>query len=190
VTRPDDTGATSSGSRPAASALPLDSDVDAAAPESIPARPLHLRPRYILLVGLGGALGTLARYGVGLVVPHPWQLPWPTLTVNLFGAFLLGALLEGLARRGRDEGRRRTLRLLVGTGFMGGFTTYSSLAVESAQLLRDDRLWAAAGYGIVTLVVGLLASLFGMWVAGAHHRSVVRRAHRNAQQNATDGAAS
>lgn len=129
-----------------------------------------------MLVGLGGALGTLARYGVGLVIPHAWQLPWPTLTVNLLGAFLLGAVLEALARRGSDEGHRRLLRLLIGTGFMGGFTTYSSLAVETTELLRDNRLAAGIGYGIVTLVVGLLASLFGMWAAGAHHRFVVRKA--------------
>lgn len=146
--------------------------------------PVHLQPWFILLVGIGGALGTLARYGVGLVVPHAWQLPWPTLTVNLLGAFLLGVLLEALVRRGHDEGRKRTMRLLVGTGFMGGFTTYSSLAVETSELLRDDRLLAAVGYGLTTLVVGLLASLLGMWLAAAHHRSVVRRAAHDAHPKA------
>lgn len=138
--------------------------------------PVHLRPWYILLVGIGGALGTLARYGAELVIPRAWQLPWPTLTVNLIGAFLLGVLLEALVRRGRDDGRRRAARLFIGTGFMGGFTTYSSLAVETFELLRDDRLLAAVGYGLVTLVVGLLASLLGVWLAAAHHRSASRRA--------------
>lgn len=141
-------------------------------------RQVHLRPAFILLVGVGGALGTLARYGVGLAIPQSWQLPWPTLTVNLLGAFLLGVLLEGLTRRGHDDGRRRAMRLLIGTGFMGGFTTYSSLAVETSELLRDDRLWAGIGYGLTTLVVGLIASLFGIWVAAAHHRSVIRREGR------------
>jgi CrcB protein len=149
------------------------------------ARPVHVQPRFILLVGLGGALGTLARYGAQLVVPHTWQLPWPTLIVNLVGAFLLGFLLEALVRRGRDDGGRRAMRLLIGTGFMGGFTTYSSLAVETSELLRDDRLLAAAGYGLVTLVVGLFASLLGMWLAAAHHRSVVRRSARDARPGAT-----
>jgi CrcB protein len=145
---------------------------------------VYLRPWFIMLVGLGGALGTLARYGVELVVPRGWQLPWPTLIVNLLGAFLLGVLLEALVRRGRDDGRRRTMRLLIGTGFMGGFTTYSSLAVETSELLRDDRLLAAAGYGLVTLVAGLFASLLGMWLAAAHHRSVLRRAARDAHPEA------
>lgn len=139
------------------------------------ARPLYLRPRYILLVGIGGAAGTLARYLISLVMPEAFGLPWPTLTVNLIGAFLLGMLLEGLARRGHDEGRRRMLRLLLGTGFMGGFTTYSSLAVETEQLLRAGRVWEAIGYGLITVVIGLLAAFFGMWIAAVHHRSVVRR---------------
>ncbi|TAM70810.1 MAG: fluoride efflux transporter CrcB [Microbacteriaceae bacterium] len=138
-------------------------------------RPLYLRPWCILLVGIGGAAGTLARYLVSLIVPTALQLPWPTLTVNIVGAFLLGVLLEGLARRGHDEGRRRMLRLLIGTGFMGGFTTYSSLAVETEQLLQAGRVWESIGYGLTTVVVGLLASFLGMWIAAVHHRSVVRR---------------
>jgi fluoride exporter len=147
--------------------------VSAAAPPSL--RPLHLRPLLILLVGIGGAFGTLARYLIGLVVPETLQLPWPTLTVNIVGAFLLGVLLEGLSRPGRDERRSSILRLLLGTGFLGGFTTYSSLAVEAEQLLRAGRVWESIGYGLTTVVVGLLASLLGMWIAVVRHRSVARR---------------
>ncbi|MEO8907266.1 MAG: fluoride efflux transporter CrcB [Microbacteriaceae bacterium] len=150
-------------------------------------RPLYLRPWNILLVGVGGAAGTLARYLVSLAVPEALQLPWPTLTVNLLGAFLLGILLEGLARRGRDEGRRRMLRLLIGTGFMGGFTTYSTLAVETEQLLRAGRVWESIGYGLTTVTVGLLAALLGMWIAAVHHRWVVRRAGHD--RPATDSSA-
>jgi len=145
------------------------------------ARPLFLRPWYVFLVGVGGAAGTLARYLISLVIPEAFGLPWPTLTVNLVGAFLLGMLLEGLARRGHDEGRRRTLRLLIGTGIMGGFTTYSSLAVEAEQLLRAGRIWESIGYGLITVVAGLLAAFFGMWIAAVHHRAAVRRGGGHAE---------
>jgi len=143
--------------------------------EAVRERPLHLRPLFILYVFCGGALGTFARYAVALALPTWWALPWPTFAVNIVGAFLLGALLDGLARRGRDHGLRRALRLLIGTGFMGGFTTYSSLAVDGAQLFQADRAWAAIGYLLVTLVVGAAATALGILVAGAHHRSVLRR---------------
>lgn len=143
-----------------------------------PERPLHLRPLFILYVFCGGALGTLARYLVSVFLPTWWSLPWPTFAVNIVGAFLLGALLEGLARRGHDHGMRRALRLLIGTGFLGGFTTYSSLAVDGVQLFRADRAGAAIGYLLVTVVVGAASTALGILVAGAHHRSVLRRAER------------
>ena len=92
--------------------------------------PVHLRPAFIGLVALGGALGTLARFGVERLLGTSEGLPVGTLTVNLVGAFVLGALIEGLALRGSDAGRRRAARLLAGTGVLGGFTTYSALAVE------------------------------------------------------------
>jgi CrcB protein len=161
---------------------PIDSDVDTMGTRSIVPRPIHLRPTYVLLVALGGAAGTAARYGISLVVPTAWQLPLPTFTVNVTGAFLLGLLLESIARRGRDEGVRRTLRLLVGTGFMGGFTTYSTLAVDATGLLRDGRIAEGIGYGIATVVVGLAASVGGILLAAALHRARVARAGRRAQQ--------
>ena len=68
------------------------------------------------LVFLGGATGTLARWAVGLAVPHLDRVPLGTFVVNVVGAFVLGALTAGLARRGPDQGRRRALRLTVGTG--------------------------------------------------------------------------
>jgi CrcB protein len=151
------------------SALPIDSDIGSGGAQPAERAP-QLRPAYILLVGIGGAIGTLARYAVSVIVPQAWALPLPTLAVNLVGAFLLGVLMEALARRGDDTGNRRMLRLLLGTGLMGGFTTYSSLAVETAQLFGDGRIWAAIGYAVVTVVVGLLASFAGIWIAAAVHR--------------------
>jgi len=121
----------------------------------------------MLVVFAGGAVGTLARYLLALALPPIGGLPIATLLVNVVGAFLLGALLGGLARRGDESRRGRTLRLLIGTGFMGGFTTYSSLAVETTQLFGGGSGWLGAGYAIGTLVVGLGASLGGIALGGA-----------------------
>lgn len=132
-------------------------------------RPLHLRFSCILLVMVGGTLGTLARYGVDLVLPSPNGWPLPTLTVNICGAFGLGLLLEALARQGNETGQRRIFRLLAGTGFLGAFTTYSALTLEAVQLLLDGRAAEATSYLAVTLLGGIAASWFGI-LLGASRR--------------------
>ena len=118
------------------------------------------------VVFAGGAIGTLVRYLLGLALPPVDGLPVATLLVNIVGAFLLGVLLGGLAKRGDESRRGRTIRLLIGTGFMGGFTTYSSLAVETAQLIGGGNGWLGAAYALGTLIVGLAASLGGIAVGG------------------------
>ena len=133
-------------------------------------RPPHLQGRLLVLVLLGGAAGTLARRAVGLAVPPVADLPLGTLVVNLVGAFVLGALLEHLAGRGRDEGRRRDLRLTFGTGFCGGFTTYSALAVDTDGLLRAGQVGPGLAYALGTVALGLVASALG--VAAARRRPV------------------
>jgi CrcB protein len=70
--------------------------------------------------------------------------------------------LETLASRGPDDGRRRRLRLLLGTGVLGGFTTYSALATETGLLLTDGRAGAALLYALGTVIVGALASWAGI----------------------------
>ena len=132
-------------------------------------RPVHLRPRYLVLVGLGGALGTAGREGLGLVIPTLGVVPLSTWCVNVAGAFLLGMFLEALSRRGPDEGRRRSVRLLVGTGFLGGFTTYSALATETGLLLNTGSVGWAIGYSVGTVVLGGLASWLGIIVAARIH---------------------
>ncbi|MCG2620914.1 CrcB family protein [Arthrobacter sp. I2-34] len=126
-------------------------------------RPVHLRPASILLVVLGGMFGTLARYGVALVLPAPGGWPLPTLAVNLAGAFALGLLLESLLRAGADDGGRRAVRLAAGTGFLGGFTTYSTFALELNELVSTGSSWTAIVYAALTVGVGFLASLAGIW---------------------------
>ena len=123
---------------------------------------MHLRPRSLALVGLGGALGTAGRYGVTEQVPLLPAVPAGTLLVNVVGAFLLGLLLERLLRGGADTGSRLDLRLLLGTGVLGGFTTYSSLALDAVTLLADGRGGRAAAYRLATLLLGGCASLLGI----------------------------
>lgn len=133
-------------------------------------RPIHLQPAAILLVVAGGSLGTLARYGVSLLVPAAAGWPWGTLAVNLAGAFVLGLLLEYLLLRAPDDGGRRTLRLAAGTGFLGAFTTYSALALETSTLAAGPSPGLAAAYVLATLAGGSIASLAGIRLASRRLR--------------------
>ncbi|MGJ9421760.1 fluoride efflux transporter FluC [Aeromicrobium sp. CF3.5] len=120
----------------------------------MPARPLSL-PRAGLLVLAGGTLGTLGRHGVTVWWSDPGTWPWPTFAVNVIGSFLLGLVV---ARVRPDDPRR----LLLGTGVLGGFTTYSAFAVETDRLLRDDHVALAALYPTVTVTLGFFAALAGL----------------------------
>lgn len=119
----------------------------------------------------GGALGALARVGVATVVPPSavgW--PWATLIANLSGALLLG----GLLRLVRDPSIVRPwVRTAIGTGLLGGYTTFSTLSLEILRLGSDGHLAIAAAYAATTLVAGLVA----VW-AGAGAAVGLRRALR------------
>ena len=147
--------------------LPEDPDLptEPAAGERPRRIPLHLTPGALGLVAVGGMAGTAARYGMTLLVPSRAGWPLATLSVNLLGAFVLGLVLEALARRGPDAGPRQRIRLLVGTGFCGAFTTYSALAVEVDALVRTGQPATATAYALTTVVVGFLVGTFGIWVA-------------------------
>ena len=119
-----------------------------------------MRLVHVLSVWFGGMAGTAAR--VALTADRVTVTPFPleTFLINLVGAGALGLLVERLARCKPGE-RRRVLGLLAGTGFLGGLTTYSVLALDSVQLIRHGQIAAAAGYRLGTLVVGAGAS----WLA-------------------------
>lgn len=122
----------------------------------------HRDPRLLLLVGVGGAAGTFARWAVGETVPVVGGWPLATLTVNLLGSFVLGYLLERLARPGPETVRARRWRLGLGTGVCGGFTTYSSFAVELDRLVSSGATATALGYAVASLVGGVLAVAAGI----------------------------
>ncbi|MEV3961433.1 CrcB family protein [Nocardia sp. NPDC050193] len=133
--------------------------------------PLHLRVWAIALVGVGGLFGAPLRYQLGVWFPHSaGEWPVTTFAINTVGAFALGWLLEGLTRLGPDSGRRRRARLGLGTGFLGAFTTYSTLAVDTDLLLRGHHWSAAATYAVGTVLTGLVATTVGI-AAGAWTRS-------------------
>ena len=104
-------------------------------------------------VAVGGALGSVARVGVGAAVPAtPGGWPVATLVVNVSGALLLAVVLARL--------RDRRLRALLGTGFLGAWTTFSTFAVELDVLLRSAPL-VAVGYAAVSILAGVLAVRLG-----------------------------
>jgi CrcB protein len=134
-------------------------------------RPIHLRWRYLGLVAAGGAVGTALREALSLLVPPVGGIDIAVLGINIVGAFALGVLLEHLARRGTDEGGRRTARLLLGTGVLGGFTTYSALAADTSLLFAADRAWLALAYSLGSVVLGGLAAWAGIAVSAAAGRA-------------------
>jgi CrcB protein len=114
-----------------------------------------------LLIALGGALGTLLRWGTGLAIAREsWpDFPWGTFTVNVVGSFALGLVAEALGER-RMLGTE--VRLFLGTGVLGGFTTYSSFNLETLRMLERGDHGKAALYVAATVVVCLLAGAGGL----------------------------
>jgi fluoride exporter len=141
-----------------------------AAELAIDPEPGPLAGPLIGLVFVGGALGTVARYGLDRWLPDGAGFPRGTFIANLVGSLVLGVLLESLSRRGPDLGRLRQLRLLVGAGFCGGLTTYSTFAVETDLLVRADRHALAATYALVTVAAGLAVTALGIALASHVHR--------------------
>ncbi|ANF33413.1 hypothetical protein A0130_11645 [Leifsonia xyli] len=128
---------------------------------------MHLRPRSLLLVFVGGAVGTALRYLLTLSVPPVDGVPLITLLINITGAFVLGWLLQTLALRGPDDGARRDVRLFAGTGILGGYTTYSSLAVDTDGLIAAQSVGLSILYAAATILMGALASIGGIALASA-----------------------
>lgn len=121
---------------------------------------MRVRPVDLLVVWLGGTLGTAFRVTL-TPVPAAAAFPVATFAVNVVGAGLIGLLVERLARR-PSVARRQQLGLLLGTGVLGGFTTYSALAVDSVQLLRHGEIGLAVAYGVGTLLLGAAATWLGI----------------------------
>ncbi len=117
----------------------------------------------LLLVAVGGALGTVLRYGVGrwaITLTGP-GFPSGTFIVNIVGGFLMGLLAGWLARYG-DGGEE--LRLLLGVGVLGGFTTFSAFSLEVYNMITRAEVALAAAYAMSSVAGSVLAVLAGVWV--------------------------
>ncbi|SFS69851.1 fluoride efflux transporter CrcB [Brevundimonas viscosa] len=116
----------------------------------------------LLIVAAGGALGAVARYGVGRLLPASgW--PWPTLTVNVVGGLLMGLLAGWLAFRGGGQGE--TIRLFAAVGLLGGFTTFSAFSLETALMIEKRQFALASGYVAASVVLSIAALFLGLMIA-------------------------
>lgn len=117
-----------------------------------------------LLVCAGGAVGTGARYliGVGMVRWLGSQFPWGTLTVNIAGSFLISVIMDMSVHYGVIPAE---LRIVLTAGVLGGFTTYSSMSYEALGFMQEGLWWRAAGYLAVTTLGCLAAGMLGMAAA-------------------------
>ncbi|MEJ7635880.1 CrcB family protein [Aeromicrobium sp.] len=122
--------------------------------------------RPFILVAVGGAAGTLSRHGIAEVLDPGLQFPLATFLVNMTGSFALGALLVVLLVREQTTSADQW-RLLLGTGLLGGYTTYSALAVETDALLRGEHVALGLAYAGGSVLAGLLAALAGIVTARA-----------------------
>lgn len=120
------------------------------------------RPPWAVLgvVAAGGVLGALARYGIGVAFPHPPRgFPWATFTINVSGCLLIGVLMVLVSDVWPGH---RLLRPFLGTGLLGGYTTFSTYVVDVQHLLAAGAARTALAYLVGTLLAALVAVQVGM----------------------------
>lgn len=174
-----------------ANRLPVDPDVDAAEDIAHPAdvgpgvftrAAAPRRPRFRLgvVVGVfcGGFLGGLARYAITAAWPSPVGFPWATFAVNTAGAFGLGLLLVLIAELWPPTTYTRPV---AGTGFLGAFTTFSSVVVATDQLAVSGQPLVAVGYLAGSVLAGLAAAVSGLFLG----RAITANRHRSQQRRRT-----
>lgn len=117
----------------------------------------------LLLVGIGGFVGSVARYYTHLFFHKllPGNYPLGTFTVNIAGCFVLG-ILFGLGMK--QEAISNEWRLLIAVGFCGGFTTFSTFSLENIILIQSGNIMIMAAYFFTTVIVGFGATLLGIYL--------------------------
>jgi fluoride exporter len=137
----------------------VDPDVDLRDP--VERREIAGPRRYAVLgaISLGGVLGAEARYGLGLLLPHrAGDWPWATLLTNVSGCLLIGVLMVVITERIRPH---PLVRPLLGVGVLGGYTTFSTYAVDIITAAGSGRAGAAVLYAVLTPLLSLLAVVIG-----------------------------
>jgi fluoride exporter len=117
----------------------------------------------IFPVMAGGAIGAGLRYMTGMALAGRGGFPFATLTVNLIGGFAMGLLAAFVMRGAASEG----VRLFVGVGILGGFTTFSAFSLESFQMIERGQMMMAAGYAVASVIGSIAALAIGFAVARA-----------------------
>lgn len=117
--------------------------------------------KQILLVGLGGGIGSILRYLTSFLTQkyNPAPFPLATFMANILGCFLIGLLTGYL---GQNIQANQNLKLLFITGFCGGYTTFSAFALENVALFQNNNPWMAIGYTTASIILGMLVVWLGM----------------------------
>lgn len=123
--------------------------------------------KMILLVGVGGFAGSVARFlSQQFIARHyPSSFPWGTLLVNIAGCFIIG-LVYALSEKGTLISPE--MRLLLATGFCGGFTTFSTFAFENITLMRDGELLYTFLYIAASVIIGFAAAFLGVFLVKSY----------------------
>jgi fluoride exporter len=146
--------------------LPTDPDVDLHDPRQ--RAELFGHHRDVLgVIAAGGALGALARYGIGVAFPAARHgFPWATFGINVLGSLLIGVLIVLVTEVFRNQ---RLVRPFFGVGVLGGFTTFSTYVVDIQRLVNAG----SAGVALIYLFATLLAALLAAYAGIAVTRSVI-----------------
>lgn len=123
----------------------------------------------LMYVGVGGAVGAMARYVVSVLVAQKMAspFPWATFSVNIVGAFLMGVWIAAMASM--MPSRAKDLHLLFAVGALGGFTTFSAFTMDLFILIQKGLLTQAALYAFGSVLMSLAALIAGMWAASLVH---------------------
>ena len=126
----------------------------------------------MVAIAIGGALGALARYEVAqLIAVAPDRFPWATFWTNISGAFVLGFFVTFVVERVRPT---RYLRPFFAVGFLGAYTTFSTLAVETVLLVKDGHVALGVGYTLASIIAGLGVAYLGILLARSRMREDTR----------------
>lgn len=114
----------------------------------------------LLLVGLGGGIGSMARYAASFLIRSK-SFPFATLCVNVIGSFIIGLVF---AMSIKEAGLSNNWKLFLATGICGGFTTFSAFSLENMGLMQSGKIGIAVTYIFLSIVLGIVATFLGYWL--------------------------
>jgi CrcB protein len=115
----------------------------------------------IIAVGLGGMIGSILRYLIGLIPVGKLNFPIKTFVINIVGAFVIGLVAAYSLKHANVDPK---LVLFLKVGICGGFTTFSSYALETTDLMKSGHMALGLCYVILSIILGILAVMLGEWL--------------------------